>query len=100
MAFLQQAAAKHARPVNTISPEAMALMQAHDFPGNMRELKNTLACALAFVDGCLLEPHHLPLRMMIPRGAKNLLVPGRGASAGGKSTSGERDIGGRPLWEL
>jgi hypothetical protein len=28
----------------------------------------------------MLEPHHLPLRMMIPRGAKNLLVPGRGAS--------------------
>ncbi|MSU65931.1 MAG: FAD-dependent oxidoreductase [Opitutus sp.] len=28
----------------------------------------------------MLDPHHLPLRMMIPRGAKNLLVPGRGAS--------------------
>lgn len=28
----------------------------------------------------MLEPHHLPLRMMIPRGARNLLVPGRGAS--------------------
>ncbi len=29
----------------------------------------------------MLDPHHLPLRMMIPRGATNLLVPGRGASA-------------------
>lgn len=29
----------------------------------------------------MLEPHHLPVRMMIPRGARNLLVPGRGASA-------------------
>lgn len=28
----------------------------------------------------MLNPHHLPLRMMIPRGATNLLVPGRGAS--------------------
>ncbi len=28
----------------------------------------------------ILEPHHLPLRMMIPKGAKNLLVAGRGAS--------------------
>lgn len=28
----------------------------------------------------MLDPHHLPLRMMIPRGALNLLVPGRGAS--------------------
>jgi hypothetical protein len=29
----------------------------------------------------MLDPHHLPLRMMIPKGAINLLVPGRGASA-------------------
>jgi hypothetical protein len=28
----------------------------------------------------MLDPHHLPLSMMIPRGARNLLVPGRGAS--------------------
>jgi hypothetical protein len=28
----------------------------------------------------MLDPHHLPLRMMIPRAALNLLVPGRGAS--------------------
>lgn len=28
----------------------------------------------------MLDPHHLPLRMMIPKGAKNLLVAGRGAS--------------------
>ncbi|MBL9204902.1 MAG: FAD-dependent oxidoreductase [Opitutaceae bacterium] len=28
----------------------------------------------------MLDPHHLPLRMMIPRGARNLLVAGRGAS--------------------
>ncbi|WP_414661470.1 FAD-dependent oxidoreductase [Horticoccus sp. 23ND18S-11] len=28
----------------------------------------------------MLDPHHLPLRMMIPKSAKNLLVPGRGAS--------------------
>lgn len=28
----------------------------------------------------MLDPHHLPLRMMIPKGGRNLLVPGRGAS--------------------
>lgn len=28
----------------------------------------------------MLDPHHLPLRMMIPKGARNLLVAGRGAS--------------------
>ncbi len=28
----------------------------------------------------MVEPHHIPLRAMRPRGARNLLVPGRGAS--------------------
>jgi hypothetical protein len=28
----------------------------------------------------MIDPHHLPFRMLIPKGAKNLLVPGRGAS--------------------
>ena len=27
------------------------------------------------------EPYHIPLRSLIPKGAKNILVPGRGASA-------------------
>ncbi len=29
----------------------------------------------------MVEPYHIPLRALIPKGAKNLLVPGRGASA-------------------
>ncbi len=28
----------------------------------------------------MLDPHHMPLRMMIPKGARNLLVAGRGSS--------------------
>jgi len=38
----------------------------------------------------MLDPHHLPLRMMIPRGARNLLVPGRGASGDQKAMSAFR----------
>lgn len=37
-----------------------------------------------------LDPHHLPLRMMIPKGARNMLVPGRGASADQKAMSAFR----------
>ena len=29
------------------------------WPGNIRELKNTVACALAFAEKGILEPHHL-----------------------------------------
>lgn len=38
----------------------------------------------------MLDPHHLPLRMMIPQGARNLLVPGRGASGDQKAMSAFR----------
>lgn len=38
----------------------------------------------------MLDPHHLPLRMMIPKGAKNLLVAGRGASGDQKAMSAFR----------
>jgi transcriptional regulator with PAS, ATPase and Fis domain len=34
-------------------------LRAHSWPGNIRELKNTLASALAFLDGDVLEPRHL-----------------------------------------
>jgi len=37
------------------------VLRGHTWPGNVRELKNTLASALAFVDGPTLEPRHLQL---------------------------------------
>jgi DNA-binding NtrC family response regulator len=43
----------------TVSPEAFAVIRAHPWPGNVRELKNTLAGALAFLEGRTVEPHHL-----------------------------------------
>lgn len=47
------------RPDLVISDATFELLRAHLWPGNVRELKNTLASALAFVDGPALEPRHL-----------------------------------------
>ncbi len=44
--FLQQAAKKYERPVKGITREAMGVLFAHDFPGNVRELKNALEHAV------------------------------------------------------
>ena len=41
----------------------------------------------------MVEPYHIPLRALIPRGAKNLLVPGRGASAEQLAMSSFRVMG-------
>lgn len=39
----------------TVTPEAMAFLQARQWVGNIRELKNALACALALLDEGILE---------------------------------------------
>jgi len=58
--FVQQAAQKHKRRVTGISPEAMALLHAHDFPGNVRELRNVLEHAVILSSGNELRPEDLP----------------------------------------
>ncbi|MEW5743429.1 MAG: sigma-54-dependent Fis family transcriptional regulator [Myxococcota bacterium] len=58
--FLQQAAQRHGRKVSFISPEAMARLHAYDFPGNMRELKNTLEHAVIMARGEAIDVDALP----------------------------------------
>ena len=40
--FLTRASALTGRPLHSISPDAMALLLAHDWPGNVRELQNAI----------------------------------------------------------
>jgi DNA-binding NtrC family response regulator len=58
--FLKKAAAAMGRPVTEIAPEAMALLAAYDFPGNVRELANLIERGVALAPGTRLEPEHLP----------------------------------------
>jgi two-component system response regulator HydG len=48
----------------TLSEEAMATPMRHDFPGNVRELRNILERALIMVDGNTIQPQHLFLDTM------------------------------------
>ncbi len=47
------------RPLR-LSPLAMTLLAAHDFPGNVRELRNILERASLLCDGDVIQPCHLP----------------------------------------
>lgn len=42
-----------------IAPDCLRALGSRHWRGNVRELKNTLACALAFLDGSVLEARHL-----------------------------------------
>lgn len=54
----------------SISPDAMKALVEHDWPGNLRELKDCLGYACTACSGSVLKPEDLPLK-----------VPGAGAAA-------------------
>ena len=43
-----------------VQPQAMARLQSHDWPGNIRELRNVLERARLFADDGIVRPEHLP----------------------------------------
>ena len=62
---------KHNRRLGTqvtgIEPAALAALAAYTYPGNIRELENTIERALIFVDGPLLRLAQLPRAMLGPQ---------------------------------
>jgi DNA-binding NtrC family response regulator len=46
--------------VRELSEEALALLKAYDFPGNVRELENIIERGVALCQGDTLEAAHLP----------------------------------------
>ena len=58
--FLKSYAVKHGRPVTGIAPAALALLKEYEFPGNVRELANTIERAVIVATGKRLEEGDLP----------------------------------------
>jgi transcriptional regulator of acetoin/glycerol metabolism len=46
------------RKVPTLTPEALTILKAYRWPGNLRELHNVLERAFILSDGKVLEAHH------------------------------------------
>ncbi len=62
--FLEQLAHQLRRPVRRISTEAQARILAYDWPGNIRELRNTIERAVILCDSDTIELKHLACEMM------------------------------------
>jgi len=58
--FTQLASADLAVARRSVSPEAMTVLGAYDWPGNIRELANVIERAVLLCDGLELLPSHLP----------------------------------------
>src|SRR5579863_383803 len=82
-AILARLARRAGGPAEQISPEAVAMLEAYPFPGNVRELENVLERALTLSTGGVIGPEHVRLRSTV--GAS---VNVRAAAAGGATEGG------------
>jgi len=58
--FVKSYATKHGRQLNSISAEALFLLGEYEFPGNVRELANTIERAVIVSGGARIEVDDLP----------------------------------------
>ena len=58
--FLEQAASSHGKPTPRLGTDVLARLSAYDFPGNVRELKNTIEHAVILCTGDELRVADLP----------------------------------------
>jgi DNA-binding NtrC family response regulator len=58
--FLKTYANKHGRTATSLSIEACAVLEAYEFPGNVRELANTIERAVIVASGAKIEESDLP----------------------------------------
>ena len=58
--FIRRFNRTQGKTMKGLSAEVMALLMAHDFPGNVRELENIIEHAFVLCDKGQIEPRHLP----------------------------------------
>ena len=58
--FLEQSSSAHGKVAPKLGTTVLARLSAYDFPGNMRELKNTIEHAVILCTGDELQPEDLP----------------------------------------
>jgi DNA-binding NtrC family response regulator len=61
--FLKTYATKHGRQVNEFAPDALALLKAYEFPGNVRELANTIERGVIVAGNARVQAADLPEAM-------------------------------------
>ncbi|MBN1129065.1 MAG: sigma 54-interacting transcriptional regulator [Chitinispirillaceae bacterium] len=61
--FIERFNARFSKGVKGISQEAMEVILAHDFPGNIRELENLIEHAFVFCKEEMVQVQHLPAAM-------------------------------------
>jgi PAS domain S-box-containing protein len=67
--FVERFNRRKGKNIHQVSPEAVALLTAHDYPGNIRELENIIEHGFVMCRGETMQPEHLPPEMSHATGA-------------------------------
>jgi two-component system nitrogen regulation response regulator NtrX len=70
--FMQQIALSSGLPKRTIAPDAMAVLQTHDWPGNVRQLRNNVERLMILAAG---DPNQEVTASMLPQDVGASLPP-------------------------
>ena len=62
--FINRAAERSGKEIKRIEPEALAVLERHPWPGNIRELENTIERAVVLTDGDSISMRDLPAEML------------------------------------
>jgi DNA-binding NtrC family response regulator len=68
--FMQQNNPRMGLNIRDVTPKAMDVLKAHDWPGNIRELRNVIERAMLFCDESAIDVAHLPAELITPKKAK------------------------------
>jgi len=69
--FVRQNNPRMGLNIQDVTPKAMAALIAHDWPGNIRELRNVIERAMLFCDEAAIDLAHLPAELTAPKKAKS-----------------------------
>ena len=83
-AFMEQISGATGLPARRIAPDAMAILQTHDWPGNVRQLRNNVERLMILVTG---EPGAEVTAEMLPQDVGSA-APGTPSGAGGERLLG------------
>jgi len=74
-AFIEDATRRHDRSFEGISPEAMEILQAYYWPGNIRELQNLVESMVVLAPGRVVLPKDIPSGVRGETTAGGALIP-------------------------
>ena len=73
--FLAESASQIGRCMDGIAPEAMAMLEAHEWPGNLRELKSAIFRAAVMCTGSVIQAEDLSLMVLTRSAVQQANIP-------------------------